>query len=199
MGIAFDVNEEVLIPRSDTEILVESVLGDVQAAATTGRNFRILDLCCGSGVIGLSLAANLPDCRVVLADISEAAVGLARANLAKIAGGAATPALKKVALKQGDLLAPFKGRFRTEKFDIIATNPPYIPSAEIAALEPEVNEHEPKLALDGGPKSSLSIGAFCVKRRLICAPEANCIWKSVRRKHPKSNSLRRKRIFMEAR
>ena len=151
MGIAFDVNEEVLIPRSDTEILVESVLGDVQAAATTGRNFRILDLCCGSGVIGLSLAANLPDCRVVLADISEAAVGLARANLAKIAGGAATPALKKVALKQGDLLAPFKGRFRTEKFDIIATNPPYIPSAEIAALEPEVSEHEPKLALDGGP------------------------------------------------
>ena len=67
MGIAFDVNEEVLIPRSDTEILVESVLGDVQAVATTGRNFRILDLCCGSGVIGLSLAANLPDCRVVLA------------------------------------------------------------------------------------------------------------------------------------
>ncbi len=178
MGIAFNVNEEVLIPRSDTEILVESVLGDVQAVATTGRNFRILDLCCGSGVIGLSLAANLPDCRVVLADISEAAVGLARANLAKIAGGvggagnagggdggignggrgngkrgagAATTALKKVALKQGDLLAPFKGRFRTEKFDIIATNPPYIPSAEIAALEPEVSEHEPKLALDGGP------------------------------------------------
>lgn len=175
MGIAFNVNEEVLIPRSDTEILVESVLGDVQAVATTGRNFRILDLCCGSGVIGLSLAANLPDCRVVLADISEAAVGLARANLEKIAGGAgnaggagggdggignggrgngkrgATPALKKVALKQGDLLAPFKGRFRTEKFDIIATNPPYIPSAEIAALEPEVSEHEPKLALDGGP------------------------------------------------
>ena len=88
MGIAFNVSEEVLIPRSDTEILVESVLGDVQAVATTGRNFRILDLCCGSGVIGLSLAANLPDCRVVLADISEAAVGLARANLAKIAGGA---------------------------------------------------------------------------------------------------------------
>lgn len=165
MGIDFDVNEDVLIPRSDTETLVKSALDDVQALARTGKNFRILDLCCGSGVVGLSLAANLPDCRMVLVDISEAAVGLARANLTKIAkagGAAANPALKKVALKQGDLLAPFKGRFRNEKFDIIVTNPPYIPSAEIAALEPEVSEHEPKLALDGG-KDGLAF-----YRRILC-------------------------------
>ncbi len=153
MGHVFDVCEDVLIPRHDTEILVGTVLDDVAAISKDGKGMALLDLCCGSGVIGLSLASALPAARVVLADISEPAVGLAGANRAKLAAAAPrtnAAALKKVGLRQGDLFGPFKKRFRPAKFNIIITNPPYIPTAEIATLEPEVREHEPQLALDGG-------------------------------------------------
>ena len=134
MGLRFRVNESVLIPRQDTETLVEAALIELRQRPGSPA---LLDLCCGSGCVGLSLASLAPHARVTLADISPQALEVARAN-EKALG-------VKAELKQGDLFAPL-GR---ERFDVIAANPPYIPSGDLQSLQREVR-FEPVLALDGG-------------------------------------------------
>lgn len=130
MGLPFYINEHVLIPRQDTECLVEEVL-----EWCGGK--RVLDLCTGSGCIGISLAV-LGKCReVTLADISLEALEVAKRN-AKTNGA-------HVAIVESNLFAQIVG-----KYDIIVSNPPYIPSGEIPGLMPEVRDYEPLLALDGG-------------------------------------------------
>lgn len=129
MGLPFFVNEHVLIPRQDTECLVEEIL-------QVSNQKTVLDMCCGSGCIGISLAA-LGQCRsVTMADISEEALRVAEKNAMK----------NHVAVDviQSDLFSKVEG-----KFDIIVSNPPYIPTGEIAGLMPEVRDFEPRLALDG--------------------------------------------------
>lgn len=137
MGLRFYVDARVLIPRPDTENLVEAAARWLNARRAPGRTLRVLDLCAGSGAIGLSLARLCPSVRVALADLSADALAVARRNAADL--GIAAECL------QGDLFAPVAGR----TFDLIACNPPYIPRGELAGLQREVRR-EPAIALDGG-------------------------------------------------
>ena len=131
MGLDFLVNEHVLIPRQDTEILVEEIMRDLH------DGIRILDMCTGSGCILLSLLHYSNDCSGVGIDVSEDALAVARQNADRLAE-------KQAVFIQSDLFEKVEG-----SFDLIVSNPPYIRSQEIAGLMPEVREHEPHLALDG--------------------------------------------------
>lgn len=131
MGLDFLVNEHVLIPRQDTEILVEEIMRDLH------DGIRILDMCTGSGCILLSLLHYSNDCSGVGVDVSEDALAVARQNADRLAE-------KQAVFIQSDLFEKVEG-----SFDLIVSNPPYIRSQEIAGLMPEVREHEPRLALDG--------------------------------------------------
>ncbi len=148
MGISFRVNEDVLIPRQDTETLVEEIIRLTKDQITGKKaprgGYRILDLCCGSGAIGISLCKYIRDAKVTASDISSRAVSVAREN-AQIAG--VTRSMKFV---ESDLFAAFRKGLGGTKFHIIATNPPYIRRDVIPTLQREVFEHEPMLALDGG-------------------------------------------------
>ena len=134
MGLKFRVDGSVLIPRQDTEALVEAALIDLRRRPGQPA---VLDLCAGSGCIGLSLASLAPNARVILSDLSPEALGIARANQRELG--------VKAELRQGDLFDAVKG----ERFDVIASNPPYIPTSELDALQREVR-FEPRIALDGG-------------------------------------------------
>lgn len=149
MGLEFSVNENVLIPRQDTEVLVEEARKEirkegVQAAGRTGRDesLRILDMCAGSGCIGISLAKGLADQNIrtelTEADISEAALAVARKN-----GERHDVVCEYV---RSDLFSELGGR----QYDYILSNPPYIETAVIGTLMEEVRDYEPTLALDGG-------------------------------------------------
>ncbi len=143
-GLSFDVDEDVLIPRHDTETLVEAVLRE---AKTFPAAPSILDLCTGSGCVAVCLAAEGDFASVTAADISHEAVKIARENAAK------NGVEEKILFAEGDL---FRAKTKSEKslsrrsYDIICANPPYVPTAEIEELEPEVRDHDPLLALDGG-------------------------------------------------
>ena len=138
MGLTFYVNEHVLIPRQDTETLVELVLDEQK-----DRTQRLLDLCTGTGCIAVSLAVKGGYAFVAATDISEEALKVARRNAKELTDG--SPG-QRVEFFRGDLFAALDA---AEKFDIITANPPYIPTEVIGTLEPEVREHEPMLALDG--------------------------------------------------
>lgn len=133
MGLRFYVDKRVLIPRQDTETLVESVI----VALHEFKDPSVLDMCTGSGAIGLSVKTLVPAARVTLTDVSRDALDVAEKNAHDLS--------VSVTLRHGDL---FKAVGR-EKFDVIASNPPYIPSGELSGLQREV-QHEPMLALDGG-------------------------------------------------
>ena len=208
MGLSFKVNENVLIPRQDTETLVETAL-DYMKWADVGQNpeadydyvnklsngesqdqgqnqdqestqestqeqgnaidnknnrkrkkkskkrkpkhkgeWKVLDLCCGSGAIGISLIHHSVEAgkkiKVTASDVSQKAISVAIDNAAKL------KMEKQMNFVRGDLFQPFKKRFSKQKFDLIVTNPPYIKSREIPTLQREVKDHEPMLALDGG-------------------------------------------------
>ena len=140
MGLTFHVDERVLIPRQDTETLVELVLRERPDPSQS-----VLDLCTGSGCIALSLARLGGYRRVWASDLSEEALKVAEEN-AK--GLLKDPAESKAdfRLLKSDL---FEGIPKEERFDILTSNPPYIPTEVIEGLEPEVRDHEPRMALDG--------------------------------------------------
>ncbi len=165
MGLTFSVDERVLIPRQDTENLVEEVLRNLH------DGMKVLDLCTGSGCILVSLLHYSNDCQGVGADISEDALAVARRNAERLLGrealagdgqefaqagegaerencpgsGQGAAGEGRVRFVRSDLFAGIAG-----KFDIIVSNPPYIVRDVIPTLMPEVREHEPVLALDGG-------------------------------------------------
>ncbi len=140
MGLDFRVNEHTLIPRQDTEILVEEVMRYM------GDGMRILDLCTGSGCILLSLLKYSNECEGIGTDISGDALEIAREN-------AVTLGIDAVFL-EGSLYEPLAGyksaRTNDALFDIVVSNPPYIESTQIKELMPEVRDFEPGIALDGG-------------------------------------------------
>ncbi|MCF0120443.1 MAG: peptide chain release factor N(5)-glutamine methyltransferase [Oscillospiraceae bacterium] len=148
MGYEFKVNEHVLIPRQDTETLVTEAARAIQnnpkpKPSLIGRmrgekEWDVLDLCCGSGCVGISLAKICSNINVTASDISEDAVALAKEN--------AEALRTKVKFLCGDMFAPHKGK----KFDMIVSNPPYIRRAMIEILQAEVKDYEPRAALDGG-------------------------------------------------
>ena len=150
MGLTFNVNPNVLIPRQDTETMVEDALEVLQKGTLRGESFveksnfkDVLDLCTGSGAIGVSIAKLNGNVKVTCSDLSEKALETAKGNA--IANG-----LKSVKFEQGDLFAPFCGKLGKKKFDFIISNPPYIESEVIPTLQTEVKDHEPMMALDGG-------------------------------------------------
>ena len=135
-GRTFAVDPRVLVPRPETELLVEAVLQAVPRDA----EIRVLDLCTGSGCVGITLALERPRARVLATDTSPGAVEVARANAAALG-----PA-DRFEARLGDLLAPVEGE---PPFDVVVANPPYVPTGELPTLSPEVRR-EPPLALDGG-------------------------------------------------
>ena len=137
MGFVFQVNEHVLIPRQDTEILVEEVLNVLKPG------MKVLDMCTGSGCILLSLLALTKDCEGIGADISVNALKVAKENLKGISAQCGKELSAKFV--ESNLFE----QFVQEQFDVIVSNPPYIASAVIETLEPEVRLHEPTSALDG--------------------------------------------------
>ncbi|MDR1470578.1 MAG: peptide chain release factor N(5)-glutamine methyltransferase [Spirochaetaceae bacterium] len=135
----FTVTKDTLVPRPETETLVEAALEQIALkTAVAGTNVAVLDVCAGSGAVGLSLKHEAPATTVTLSDISGAALAVARQNSETLN----LPA----AIILSDLFANIDNE---ATFDLIVSNPPYIPSAEIAALSPDVR-NEPRLALDGG-------------------------------------------------
>jgi release factor glutamine methyltransferase len=146
----FAVGPGVLVPRPDTETLVDAALALLPEAAPC----FVADIGCGSGAVGLSLAAARPELRLYAVDLSEAALDATRQNAAALGLQA------RVGVLRGDLLDAIPAH---RPIDVVVSNPPYIPSAEIDALEPEVSQHEPRLALDGGADG------LAVYRRLVPA------------------------------
>ena len=138
-GLPLDISREVIIPRADTETLAER---GILLARAAGEGARVLDLCAGSGCVGLAVAANAPNCRVVLADLSEGALRVCKQNIRRNNLNA------RVTCVQADALAPPAASLWD--FDIIACNPPYIPHKELPGLDASVRDYEPWAALDGG-------------------------------------------------
>ena len=143
MGLDFCVNEHVLIPRQDTEILVEEVLQNLH------DGMHILDMCTGSGCILISLLHYSNNCTGVGADISAEALEVAKQNAARLLEGEIRSipdmdGVHEIELIKSDLFENISGQF-----DIIVSNPPYIQTSVIDTLMPEVRDHEPRLALDG--------------------------------------------------
>ncbi|HLK41114.1 MAG TPA: peptide chain release factor N(5)-glutamine methyltransferase [Polyangiaceae bacterium] len=136
-GRTFRVDPRVLVPRPDTEALVEVALERTRSLSMSARG---LDLCTGSGCVAITIARERPTSRVVATDVSAAAIDVARNNAQRLGA-------YNVAFLPGDLYAAVPGEWR---FDLITANPPYVPSGEIADLQPEVRDHEPRAALDGG-------------------------------------------------
>ena len=138
-GLTLDVTPDVLIPRMDTEVLAERAILLARAA---GEGARVLDLCAGSGCVGLAVAASVPTCRVVLADISEAALKICKGNVRRNELNARVTCVQADALQKPDAAL--------WDFDVIACNPPYIPTGDLAGLDVSVRDYEPRSALDGG-------------------------------------------------
>ena len=158
-GMEFNVCEDVLIPRIDTEVLVQEALDTI---ASQNEAPRVLDLCCGSGCIGCAIGANIPRSRIVMVDMSDKALRVARSNVMKHTMGARVSCVKANALK-----AP---PANIGTFDIIVSNPPYIKSMEVLTLDHSVRDFEPLEALDGGEDGYMFYRAITKK------------WKSVLRK-----------------
>jgi len=148
MGLKLRVDGRALIPRPETEGLVELILRDVEPGV------RALELGTGSGAIAVALAKFLPQCRITATDISRETLELARENAAR------NGALEQIEFLQSDWFAEVEGRF-----DLIVANPPYVGLEEVEKLPREVREHEPRAAWDGGER-----GMEALRRIIIEAP-----------------------------
>jgi release factor glutamine methyltransferase len=151
-GLKFRVDKRVLVPRPDTETLVDAALA---RSAHVSMSMRQLDLCTGSGCVAIAMARQRPTATVFASDVSEDALAVARDNALRLGA-------YNVAFVASDLFAAFGGA----RFDVITANPPYIATAELATLMPDVREHEPRVALDGGPD-----GLDLVRRIVAAAPD----------------------------
>ena len=152
-GLPLDISESVLIPRPDTEVLVEQALSRLQGVSEP----RILDLCAGSGCIGLALAKHLPGSRVVLGELDEGALRICRQNIRRSDLTGRVVSLQMNALE--------KPPAHLGEFDAIVSNPPYIPDGDIAGLDVSVRDYEPHLALKGGEDGLDFYRAICAQWR----------------------------------
>ncbi len=144
MGLKFQVNEQVLIPRQDTETLAETALEQITSSAGARETYRILDLGTGSGCLAVCIAKLAgTKVEILASDLSEKALALARENADRLLRGEFRSRIQFV---KSDLF----DQVGQKKFDMIVSNPPYIRTEDLAGLEKEVREHEPVMALDGG-------------------------------------------------
>ena len=141
--IVLKVRPGVLIPRPETEILVDAVLPAIDAAIAERGAAMVADICTGSGCIALSIASERPESTVVATDLSELALTIAAENVERLSLAG------RVSVVQGDLFAALEPGLRGN-LDVIVSNPPYVPSADVPDLPAEVAGFEPHLALDGG-------------------------------------------------
>lgn len=137
-GLPLDISQDVLIPRADTEVLAEQAIAYIQALGEC----RVLDLCAGSGCVGLAIASQISQARVILGELNDSALKICRQNIRRNGLSA------RVMPVQAD--AREKPSRSLGEFQCIVSNPPYIPSGDIAGLEISVRDYEPHLALDGG-------------------------------------------------
>ena len=151
-GLKFRVDKRVLVPRPDTETLVDAALA---RSTHVSMSMRQLDLCTGSGCVAIAMARQRPTAKVFASDISADALVVARENAQRLGA-------YNVAFVETDLFAAFAGK----RFDVVTANPPYIPTPELATLQPDVRDHEPRLALDGGED-----GLAVVRRIVEMAPD----------------------------
>ncbi|KQU93324.1 hypothetical protein ASC89_24570 [Devosia sp. Root413D1] len=157
-GLSFKLNAATLVPRPETELLVERGLEVIGALDRP----RILDLGTGTGCIPISLLTEYSDVTAVAVDLSAEALEMARFNANRHGVGSRFTALK------GSWFDPLEPG---ERFDLITSNPPYIESGVIAGLMPEVREHDPRLALDGGPDGLAAYRAIAAEAGLFLAAE----------------------------
>ena len=154
-SLDFEVGADVLIPRPETELLVENALGlHREGGLPGGIAPRILDLGTGSGILAVCTAREIETARVRASDITMGALTLARRNARRHGVD------ERISWVQGDLFAPFRPSDQS-RFDLILSNPPYVPEEELQGLAPEVRDHEPLRALNGGP------GGMEVVRRIL--------------------------------
>ncbi len=155
MSLDFFVNEHVLIPRPETEILVETVLENAHDKQYANRKITIMDIGTGSGNIAVSLAKNLSNVEIYASDISQEALEVAKENVQK------HQVVDKVHLLHGDLSGAFISHIDQGSVDFIVSNPPYVSESEWENLEPELKDHEPLEALVAGKDG------LCFYRRII--------------------------------
>ncbi|GAA3619818.1 putative protein N(5)-glutamine methyltransferase [Microlunatus ginsengisoli] len=134
-GLRVGVEPGVFVPRQRTALLVDLAVAGLPSGPD--RRPVVLDLCCGTGAMGLAVAARVP-CRLLAADLDPVAVGCARRNLADLGE-----------VFEGDLFAPVP-RALLGRIDVVLANAPYVPTGEVGLMPPEAHEHEPRVALDGG-------------------------------------------------
>jgi len=154
------VSPAVLIPRPETEVLLETVLDLIRRPDSPPVRW-VLDLGTGSGALALALARELPEARVVAVDISPEALLLARQNARR------HHVEPRLHLVRGDLCGPLKPG---PGFQVIVSNPPYIPTADLPSLPPEIRDYEPRLALDGGPDGLAVLRRLAAQVHLHLAP-----------------------------
>jgi release factor glutamine methyltransferase len=153
-NLELEVTRDTLIPRPDTETLVENVLQTVRHQPGMEAP-RVLDLCTGSGCVALSIAKHLKASTVLAIDISEKAAAVARRNTERVG------LTDRVKIEVGDLFDPLKRIVDARPFDMIVANPPYIASDQMSSLDKSVRDYEPSLALDGG------VDGLVIHRRIL--------------------------------
>lgn len=144
-GLEFMVTPEVLIPRPETELIIEATLAIIH---DRNRPARIIDLCTGSGCIAVSLAKELPVARILAIDKSAKALAVAKENAAQHGVS------DRIRFLEGDLFHPLEELDWYGLVDIIASNPPYVQSGDLDTLQPEVRDYEPEMALIAGPEGT---------------------------------------------
>ncbi|MBN1786803.1 MAG: peptide chain release factor N(5)-glutamine methyltransferase [Sedimentisphaerales bacterium] len=140
-SLSFKVTPDCLIPRPETELLVEQVIEFLRSRDGTQY---ICDLCTGCGCVAIAVAKNFANAKIIATDICDKALSIAAANIEKY------NLSEKIKLLQGNLFEPLIGQLDVKEFDLICCNPPYISRAEYEKLDAKVRNYEPKLALDGG-------------------------------------------------
>jgi release factor glutamine methyltransferase len=163
-GLPIRLTESVLVPRPDTETVVEAALDALDRDGPRTRPLRIADLGTGSGALLIALLSELPQAFGVGTDVSREALAVARAN-ADVLGLA-----RRAAFVVCDFGAALAGGF-----DLVVSNPPYIKSADIATLAPDVRDHDPRLALDGGPDGLAAYRTIAADARRLLAPDGHLV------------------------
>ena len=158
-GIPLVVNDAVLIPRVDTELLAGEAISLMKRR---GGQTRLLDLCAGSGCVGLAIAANTPSCRIVMIDDSEQVMAVCRSNMLRSGLSRSVTAIVADVLENPPALLG--------TFDAIVSNPPYIPTGDLPNLDPSVRDYEPLRALDGGPDGLYYIRAIATNWTSLLKP-----------------------------